>query len=533
MDAPKTHAGPGSWKDDLLASLVVFMVALPLCIAIASACGVPPELGIITGIVGGLIVGPLSGSPLQVSGPAAGLIVLMIDFLRERAELTHANPETPSPLVALGVMVFLAGLMQIAMAALRFGPYFRAVSPAVILGMLAGIGVVIFAKQFHVMADRKASDEVVHNLRDIPKTIQEGLLGTENPNAQSAFLLALGTLVILFVWKKVAPKKLKLIPAALLAVVIASTAAYLAELPVQKIQVQANLFDSIQWLTLANLSKLVQDPGIWQMAFAVALIASAETLLCATAVDAMQSGPRTNYNRELFAQGVGNTLCGIMGSLPMTGVIVRSSANIEAGAKTRLSATLHGLWLLILVVGLPSLLRTIPAACLAAILVYTGIKLVNIHEAKKLWRESRSEALIFVATLLGVVMMDLLKGVILGIVLAALKLLYTFSHLDIHRIDNAEESRTDLHLNGSATFLRLPQLAAELDKVPKGWTLHLYVEDLAMIDHACLVLLTDWEKQHRATGGDMVFDRETLLAKFDAPPNRERKEPTVEMEMSR
>jgi MFS superfamily sulfate permease-like transporter len=324
--------------------------------------------------------------------------------------------------------------------------------------------------------------------------------------------------VILFFWKKLAPKPIKIVPAALLAVVIASVIIATVGLSVKKIEIKANLTESITWLNWQNFQTLLSDGEIWKMAIAVALIASAETLLCATAVDAMQSGPRTHYNRELFAQGVGNSLCGVMGSLPMTGVIVRSSANVEAGAKTRLSATLHGFWLLVLVVGLPSLLQVIPSACLAAILVYTGIKLVNFKEGRKLWKESRSEALIFISTLLGVVFLDLLKGVILGIALAAAKLLYNFSTLYIRRVDHAAEKRRDLHLDGAATFLRLPQLAAELDAVPPGWTVQLYVEDLAFIDHACLVLLSDWEKQHQATGGHIHLDRDILMAKFDTPP---------------
>jgi MFS superfamily sulfate permease-like transporter len=253
------------------------------------------------------------------------------------------------------------------------------------------------------------------------------------------------------------------------------------------------------------------------MAAAIAVIASAETLLCATAVDQMHRGPRTNYNRELMAQGVGNSLSGMLGALPMTGVIVRSSANVTAGAKTRLSATLHGLWLLLFVALLPFILQRIPASCLAAVLVYTGFKLVDWRSGWKLWKQSKGEGLIFLATLLGVVFTDLLTGVLLGVVLTIIKLAYSVSHLVPHVVRDEKRREYHLRLDGSATFVSLPKLARALEKIPVGWTAIVYEDDLLFIDHACLHLLAEFEKQHLATGGQFILDQEGLRARVDRP----------------
>jgi MFS superfamily sulfate permease-like transporter len=251
----------------------------------------------------------------------------------------------------------------------------------------------------------------------------------------------------------------------------------------------------------------------------VALVASAETLLCATAVDKLHNGPRAKYDRELFAQGVGNSVCGLLGGLPMTGVIVRSSANVDAGAKTRASAILHGMWLLVMVAALPFVLKQIPISSLAAVLVYTGYKLVNLKVVKELYKFGWSEVFIYFATMITIVATDLLIGVMTGIVLAALKLLWTFSHLEIRRESDTQKQRSTLFLNGTATFLRLPKLAAALDEVPANHELHVQLERLNYIDHACLDLLMNWEKQHEATGGSLVIDWDSLTAKFNGKPS--------------
>jgi len=256
-------------------------------------------------------------------------------------------------------------------------------------------------------------------------------------------------------------------------------------------------------------------------------------LLCATAVDQLHAGARTKYDKELTGQGVGNMLCGLIGALPMTGVIVRSSANVASGGKTRLSTILHGAWLLLFVAVLPFVLNYIPRAALGALLVHIGLKLINIKQLKKLWKTSRSEAMIYIITALVIVCVDLLAGVVVGILLSAAKLLKRFSHLQLDL--RQENGVTHLDMEGAATFLRLPTLAAKLEEVPASSELHVGFQHLTYIDHACLDLLMNWEKQHKSTGGKLVMDWKTLERRFsdDATVGIERmKNPTSEGQSS-
>lgn len=522
MPADRRPGSPG-WAD-FLSSLVVFMVALPLCIGIAQACGLPPMAGIVTGIVGGILVGTLSGSPLQVSGPAAGLIVLVVQFLDD-AEATGRN--RGGAVVLMGVAVALAGLFQVAAGAFRLGQWFRAVSPAVVEGMLAGIGLTIIAKQFHDMVDDTAPKKVVDALLTIPGAVLKAFDPSDEPgkpNHQEAAIIGVLTVLVLATWKSVAPKRLRLVPAAVVGVLLAVAVNEFGRpvfeglgmtigpavddhggIGVERVVIRANVLEAFH---------LIAWPGwevftlglVWKGALAFAVIASAESLLCATAVDTMHTGPRTRYDRELMAQGVGNVVCGAIGSLPMTGVIVRSSANVDAGARSRLSSILHGVWLLLFVALLPGVLSRIPAAALAAILVYTGWKLLNLPGLLRLWRESKSEALIFVATAAGIVLGDLLTGVALGVALSAAKLLYLFSRLRIDRRDEPEAGRVHLTLDGAATFLRLPLLAESLEAVPPGRKLHLHLDRVRLADHAIMQLLENFQKQYEATGGRMYIN---------------------------
>jgi MFS superfamily sulfate permease-like transporter len=271
--------------------------------------------------------------------------------------------------------------------------------------------------------------------------------------------------------------------------------------------------DGVNFVSLSTF----EDVSFWsllQTAAIVAIIASAETLLCATAVDQMHTGARTKYDRELAAQGIGNMLCGMVGALPMTGVIVRSATNVQAGATTRLSTTLHGLWLIVFVLVLGGVLRLIPLSALAGILVYTGYKLINPKELIKLWKVGKFEALIFVIVVATIVIEDLLIGVLVGIGLSTIKLLWVFSHLKAQLEITQEGKRAQLSLEGAATFLRLPYLAGKLEDVPAGARLHVDLERLDYIDHACMNLLMNWAKQHESSGGQLIIDWGSLHARF-------------------
>lgn len=496
LDIDTKHLGK-----DFVASIVVFLVALPLCMGIAIASGVPPARGLLTGIIGGLIVGTLAGSPLAVSGPAAGLTVIVYKLVQDFG------------LELMGGVVMLAGAIQIAAGMVKVGQWFRAISPAVIHGMLAGIGVLIFASQFHVMVDDLPRSTGIQNLLSIPEAIYKGIFPLDGSVHHQAAAVGMMTIASLILWERFKPANLKMIPGPLIGVVVGTAFASTMGFEILRVDVPESLFDSIDTPDTGVLAALLSSQMLIA-AFSLAFIASAETLLCATAVDQMHDGPRTDYDRELAAQGVGNFFCGVIGALPMTGVIVRSSANVQAGAVTRLSAILHGAWLLLFIVAVPWLLRIIPTASLAAILVFTGYRLVNVAEIRKLATYGRGEVAIYGVTLAGIVIADLLTGVLVGLALSIGKLLYTFSHLSINTEVSRDQRRADVHLVGASTFVRLPQLAAALDEVPQGAEVHVHIERLHYIDHACIELLANWEKQHQKDGSTVVIEWHELHERY-------------------
>ena len=491
---------------DTLASVVVFLVALPLCMGVSIASGVPPTAGLITGIVGGLVVGFLAGSPLQVSGPAAGLTVLVWQLVQHYG------------LPMLGIIVLMAGLIQVLAGMLKLGQWFRAGSPAVIHGMLAGIGVLILASQFHVMLDKKPIGSGIQNFAGIPASLMDAI--SAGGASLQALYIGMLSIAVIALWVPFAPKKLKILPAPLIAVVVAVIVSAVWHLKIKYIPDLLsnpadidNIWSVIQFPTMENLKRAL-DPTILTAAVSVAFIASAETLLSASAVDKLHQGPRTNYDKELSAQGIGNALCGILCVLPMTGVIVRSTANVDAGASTRASAIFHGVWLLLFATALPFTLKYIPVASLAAILVYTGFKLAYPKAVPGLLAFGKSEVAIYIVTIVMIVASNLLEGVLIGLGLSLLKLLYAFSHLEIHWNEDTNRNRVDLHLKGAATLIRLPKLAATLEDVKQGTELHVHFEHLDYIDHACLDLLSNWEKQHEITGGKLQIEWEELSSKF-------------------
>ena len=455
------------------------------------------------------MVGLFAGSPLQVSGPAAGLAVLVLELVTDHG------------LGSLGLVVLAAGVIQVAAGLGGIGQWFRAIAPAVIHGMLAGIGVLIFVSQFHVMLDAAPPGGGLKNLLAIPGALTAALSPTEGSSHRMAALVGVVSIVIIVLWNAVKPAKLKFVPGPLLATIAAAVLAGIAGLDIRYVEVPSSLIDAANWVNVGSLSEF-SPLALAQWALVFAFVASAETLLCAAAVDQMHDGPRTRYNQEMFAQGVGNMLCGVFGALPMTGVIVRSSANVQAGAKTRASAVLHGIWLLAFVVAFPKVLNLIPTAALAAILVYTGYKLVNLAKAKEIYSYGAAELGIYLATLVGIIVEDLLTGVLLGLALALLKIVYVFAHLDVRVNRDAGGGRIDIYLGGSATFLSLPHLSDTLTAVPQGQEVHVHLDKLLHIDHACLELLNDWERRYAQSGGALSIEWDEL--RFFAQSQRAQRE---------
>ena len=498
---------PKTLPKDLLASVVVFLVAMPLCLGIAIASGAPPAAGLITGMIGGIIAGSLSGAPLQVSGPAAGLAVLIYELIQEHG------------IAVLGPIVLIAGLVQLLAGILKLGQVFRAISPAVIQGMLAGIGILIVGAQFHVMVDDAPRGGGLANLMAIPESFVKGIFPLDGKVHHLAALVGVLTLAVLIGWTKLAPQKLKVIPGALIAVIAGTALAQLAGMPISYVPIPENLFGAIQFPAFGDIFKLI-SPTLLGDALAVAFVASAESLLSVAAVDQMHSGPRANYDKELRAQGIGNILSGFCGALPMTGVIVRSSANVQAGAQTRLSAILHGVWLVALVIAFPSLLRLVPTASLAAILVFTGWKLVDIKSIRKLAGYGRMPLMIYAVTVIVIVAEDMLTGILVGLALSVFKLVHALTHVVV-RVTGTP-NRVDISLGGAATFVRMPKIADTLDAVPPDVAAYVHFKGLDYIDHACVDLLRGWEQKRTEKGQRVYVDWKHLMTlyKSGSPASR-------------
>lgn len=491
---------------EVLASLVVFLVALPLCMGIAIASGAPPVMGLVSGIIGGLVVGLLAGSPLQVSGPAAGLAVLVYDAIQ-----THG-------LEKLWAIVLLAGVIQIIAARLAVGRWFRAVAPAVIYAMLAGIGVLIFASQFHVMVDDTPDSSGITNLITIPRAIWKGVTPVDGTPHHFAAATGLLALIVLIAWGQVQKRAkgfIKVIPAPLIAVIVATTFAQLMEFPIQYVSLPESLSGLFTVPSTDTVSAL-WTPAILGTAAAMAAIASAESLLCASAVDRLHSGEPSNMDKELFAQGVGNALSGLIGGLPITGVIVRSTANVQAGAKTRWSAVMHGIWLLGLIALAPMVLKLIPVSALAAILVYIGYKLVDRTVIKGLIKRGRAEIVTYTVTVVCIAAFGLLNGLAVGIAMTLLRLAWEFSHLEV-RLTDREDGTLVIDLLGAGTFMSLPTLTEALEQVPAERPVKLHLDHLQYADHATIEYIGEWEKRRLSKGGTLEIAWDILERRVQSP----------------
>jgi MFS superfamily sulfate permease-like transporter len=313
-------------------------------------------------------------------------------------------------------------------------------------------------------------------------------------------------------WNQLRPRRLEMVPGTLVAVVVATVVDYALGLPTNNLQLPANLLDAIQPPPLPVWSKVLNG-HIWVEALALAFVASAESLMSASAVDRQHSGVRTDYNRELAAQGAGNLVAGLAGVLPLTGVIVRSSANVEAGAISRRSAVLHAVWLIVAVVCFPSVLQHIPIASLAAILVYTGYRLIRMENIQRLATYGRMPLVVYAITLVTIVATDLLTGVLVGMGASLLKLLLAVSRLTIATVRDDIGKTITVTPIGVLSFFRLSTLSKVLDGVPAGYDLVLKVERLTYIDQSCLEMLANWEVQEAAHG-------KSLLVEWDAMAER-------------
>ncbi len=483
---------------DMPASLVVFLVALPLSLGIAIASDAPVLAGLIAAIVGGVIAGALGGSPLQVSGPAAGLTVIVAGLV---AEFGWA--------VTCGITV-CAGILQVLLGVSRVGRAALAISPMVVHAMLAGIGVTIALQQVHVLLGGSSESSAWRNITELP-----GQLVNADHAGLAVGLLVIGILVA---WRWV-PAKVRKVPGPLVAIVVASAVSVLFALNVPRIQLNGSLLDALAPPGLPDGNWGAFATGV----ITVALIASVESLLTAVAVDRMQDGPRSNLNRELVGQGAANVVSGAVGGLPITGVIVRSSANVAAGAKTRASAILHGVWVLVFALPFAGLAQQIPTAALAGLLIVIGIQLVKLSHIKTARRTG--DIAVYLVTITGVVFLNLLEGVLLGLALAVALTVWRVARARVHAQpadDHEDNDDWRVAVEGSATFLSLPALHKTLASVPPGVRVTLEIS-VDFIDHAAHQVIEDWQRQHEASGGTVVVQEVgsvELSSALDGPPQR-------------
>lgn len=471
-------------KNDLPASLVVFFVALPLCLGIALASGAPLFSGVIAGIIGGIVVGGLSGSSIGVSGPAAGLAVIVFAAI--------ANLGFENFLVA----VVIGGALQILLGILRAGVIGYYFPSSVIKGMLAGIGIIIFIKQIPLVLGYDPTALSMDNLGQILSLI--------NPGVVFISMLSLG---ILLLWDKVLIHKhdiFKIIPGPLVAVVVgviyfsltqSISGFQISENQLVSVPVPEDLSSFLGQFSFPNFSAL-SNPDVWVTGFTIAVVASLETLLCVEATDKLDPEKRvTPTNRELLAQGTGNMLSGLIGGLPITQVIVRSSTNLHAGGKTKFSPIFHGFLILISVILIPTFLNMIPIAVLAAVLLIVGYKLAKPAMFKQMFSLGTSQFIPFMITVLGVVFADLLIGIGLGLAVGIITILinsYQNSHfLHIEKSDNGGQI-VKMTLAEEISFLNKGAILNELNRLPEKTLLELDIRKTIKLNYDILEILDDF-----------------------------------------
>lgn len=481
----------------MLSGLVVFLVALPLCLGIAVASGAPPFAGIIAGVLGGIVIGILSGSNVSVAGPAAGLIAIVV------AAITDLGYETFLLAVVLaGVFQFLLGLVK----AGTISSYFPS---GVIEGMLTAIGIIIIKKELpHAIGydTEHEGDFFSYQLLDSSdKGFFAEIMHSFNYAHTGAIVVTVVSLLILIAYNKIAfLKKIKVLPGALVVVIAGIIINELFRLfapslvisgeHLVKLPTASSLGEFFGQFTFPDLSGF-SNPAVWITAATIATVASIETLLCLEAADKMDPMKRySSANTELKAQGVGNALSGLLGGLPITSVIVRTTANINAGAKTKLSTIFHGIFLLIAVIAIPGLLNKMPMACLAAILIMIGLKLASPKVFKHMWQAGKYQFIPFIVTVFAVVLTDLLKGVGIGLVVSIffilkgnMKLAYFFKKEKHH-----EGETIYMNLAQEVSFLNKAAIKQTLAHLPANSKLVIDAENTVYIDYDVLELIRDF-----------------------------------------
>ncbi|WP_051813478.1 SulP family inorganic anion transporter [Kitasatospora sp. MBT63] len=490
--APTGPPPPGARRAQLLrdvpASLAVFLIAVPFSLGIALATGAPLTAGLVSAAVGGLVVGLLGGTPLQVSGPSAALTVVTAGLLAQ-----YGWQIACAVTVAAGLLQLLLGSLRVARAAL-------AVSPAIVHGMLAGVGLTIALAQLHVVLGGSPQSSAAANLVALPAQ----LAGPHLP----ALAVGLVSIAVLFGWPRLdrlpgrageLGGRLAKIPAALASVAAATALAVFAGLRLARVELPE--WDHHVLASMPPASLLAQQwPALVAAVLTVTAVASVESLLSAVAVDRM-SHSSSDLDRELRGQGAANLLSGLLGGLPVAGGAVRSTANIQAGAATRMSTVLHGCWVLLAAVALTGGLRHIPLAALAALVLVVGVQMVSFAHIRRVHRHR--EFPVYLATVLGVVLLGVPLGVTIGGAVAALLALYRLTRAHVDVVAEADGSYA-VRTHGPLTFAAVPKLSRALARIPVGSSVTV-CHDGSFLDHAAYEALHVWRAGHQATGGRVAI----------------------------
>lgn len=487
-------------KNDLPASIVVFFVALPLCLGIALASGAPLFAGIIAGIVGGIVVGAASGSSLGVSGPAAGLAVIVLTAI-----------ESLGSYEVFLVAVVIAGLLQLLLGFFRAGFIAYFFPSSVIKGMLSGIGLLIILKQIPHALGYDKDYEGDYSFFQIDGENTLSALGSAfSAISMSAVIIALISIAMLILWETVLTKKYKFFrllqgPIAVIIFGIIMNYLYMTGVfsfkleadQVVSIPVPKNFSDFLGQFTMPKFSA-IGSFEVWKVGIVMAIVASLETLLCVEATDKLDPNKRvTPTNRELKAQGLGNVLSGLIGGLPLTQVIVRSSANISFGGKTKLSGILHGFWLLISAITIASLLNMIPLASLAAILLLVGYKLAKPALFKQIYNQGQEQFIPFIATIIGILFTDLLVGITIGMVFGVFYTLkHSYENSHSMKIEVSKEEGKEVHkmiLAENVSFFNKASILVALKRIPKNSTVLIDCEHTKSIALDVIEIIQNFE----------------------------------------
>jgi MFS superfamily sulfate permease-like transporter len=488
---------------DIPASIVVLLVAVPLCLGIALASKVPEFSGIIAGIVGGIVVGILSGSPLSVTGPAAGLTAVVASSLT-----TMPMVDEKPVLGAFFLAVFIAGIIQLIMGIIKLGIIGDYVPNSVIKGMLAAIGIILILKQIpHLVGyDKDPEGDEAFKLSNKEDTFTSLVNAFKSPTYVAIIIGIVGLAILIFYETKwIKKQKIFTILSGPLVVVVAGIILHrVLVLPSEhslevehmvNIPVAANAEEFFSFFKLPSWEYFTHQ-GVWITAFTIAMVASLETLLSIEAVDKLDPYKRiTPANRELFAQGTGNIVSGLLGGLPVTSVIVRSSANVNAGGRTKLSAILHGVLLLLCVFFIPNILNLIPKAALAAILIFTGYKLAKVSLFKEYYRRGWDQFVPFVVTVVAIILTDLLKGVAVGMIVALFYTLRSNYRSSIMIVNNSGDYL--VRLRKDVSYLNKPKLKHLLEKLPENASVLIDASRADFIDKDVIDVINDFiDKAH-------------------------------------